>query len=175
MRMVTWLFPALGWWLLGAAPAPQRLGLPPDREGTIDETGPTNAAGFVRGRVTGIDPAAGRVALDSGGQPVTLNAKPADLADLAPGREVSLPFENYGGHLWVTPVEAPNPPPTSRTVEGTVTGLDKNEGRVEVDGTPYLAHPDDLAALAPGRPVRLGVADVGGRSWAVRVVPRRSP
>jgi hypothetical protein len=172
MRNFSWLLPALWLPVLAAGPAPQRQGLPPDHEETVDRTGPTDAAGFLRGRVTAVDPATGRVALESGGQPVTLNGKPDDLSSLVPGREVSLPFENYGGHLWVTPVEGPTPPPASRTVEGRVTSIDKNEGRVAVDGTPYLAHPDDLAPLAPGSQVRLGIADVGGRSWVVSAARR---
>lgn len=172
MRHIPWLVPALALPVLAALPAAQRQGLPPGPEETTDRTGPEDAAGFVRGRVTAVDPATGRVALDSAGQPVTLNGKPDDLAALAPGRDVSLPFENYGGHLWLTPVEGPNPVPAARTVEGRVTALDKNEGRLAVDGTPYLAHPADLAPLSPGNQVRIGVADVGGRSWVVRAERR---
>lgn len=172
MRTSTWLLPALALPLLAAGGAMQRQGLPPGPEETMDETGPAEAAGFVRGTVAAVEPSAGRVALESGGQRVTLNGKPDDLSELEPGREVSLPFENYGGHLWFTPPERPGPEaPAARTVEGRVTALDKNEGRVAVDGTPYLAHPADLEALAPGQAVRLGVTDLGGRSWVTTAAP----
>ena len=172
MRTSTWLLAALALpVLLGARPM-ERQGLPPGREEAVDEVGPENAAGFVRGRVLEVDRAAGRVALDSAGQRVTLNGRPDDLAELAPGREVSLPFENYGGNLWLAPGDAPVGGPPSRTVEGRITAIDKNQGRVAVDGTPYFAHPADLAPLAPGQVVRFGAVELDGRSWWTGRAPR---
>lgn len=142
--------------------------------------GASNEASLIRGTVEGtarsIDLARGTVTIESGGQEVTLQAHPSDLARIDAGETVSLDFTSYpDGSQWVEPTaDASDVLEQSDSVgqlQGQIEAIDEDAGIVAVGGQTFRAHPDQLEALEPGESVSVSYAEVEDTPWVAEVEP----
>jgi len=142
--------------------------------------GASDEASLIRGTVEGtarsIDLARGTVTIESGGQEVTLQAHPSDLARIDAGETVSLDFTSYpDGSQWLEPTaDASDVLEQSDSVgqlQGQIEAIDEDAGIVAVGGQTLRAHPDQLEALEPGESVSVSYAEVEDTPWVAEVEP----
>lgn len=137
--------------------------------------------GLVRGTVQNVDLAQGSVTIRSGAQaPVTLRARPSEIASLSPGDSVSLPFSTFGGVKWVAEGQGTqgqqqqqqmgqSPNARSGQLTGTVSSIDKTNGTITVQGQTFAAHPQQLQDIAPGQQVTLSYSQFGQVPWLSQI------
>ncbi len=129
--------------------------------------------GVVRGTVQNVGLQQGLVAIQSGGNVVTLHATPSELANLNPGDTVALQYASYGGQPWVMPSGAQGTASYGSTAQltGTVDAVDQNAGIIAVRGTRLRAHPQQVQNVVPGQYVTVTYANVQSTPWVAQIRP----
>ena len=136
-----------------------------------------HAAGIVRGSVIWLDLSAGTLRVQAGRGTMTLEATPAQLTGLNPGDFVEFPYNDYEGHLWLSPEvgsgrsEMRSGYSSQGRFTGVVQAMARGSGTVTVRGTTYRTHPSQLQGVRPGMLVDVIYNDIGGVSWAEGIMP----
>jgi preprotein translocase subunit YajC len=138
------------------------------------EFGDIAVEGSLRGVVRSIDMEEGTFEVDTGAARTTVRATPEQIAELRPGQQLNVRYEQYGDRAWLKDGRRSGTRSNGdfgRTgrVTGNITDVDKVEGEVEVSvGTTnwtFRAHPEDLEDLLPGQFVEVEYRRVGDIYW----------
>lgn len=133
--------------------------------------------GTVQGSVAGLDFEQGRLVMNTAGGRIAINARPQDLVGLNPGDVASVTFLNYNGARWLEPGGGYGGYGSfggglgggfafAGEVTGTVRGVDRQRGLINVDGRTLRAHPEDVSDVYPGQFISVGYIQVGNTAWA---------
>lgn len=137
----------------------------------------TANVGTVQGSVASLDFEHGRLTMNTAGGRIAINARPQDLVGLNPGDVASVTFLNYNGARWLEPGGGYGSFGSfggglgggfafAGEVTGTVRGVDRQRGLINVDGRTLRAHPEDVSDVYPGQFVSVGYIQVGNTAWA---------
>lgn len=135
--------------------------------------------GTVQGSVASLDFEHGRLTMNTAGGRIAVNARPQDLVGLNPGDVASITFLNYNGARWLEPGAGYGGGfggfgggglgggfAFAGEVTGTVRGVDRQRGLINVDGRTLRAHPEDVSDVYPGQFISVGYIQVGNTAWA---------
>lgn len=138
--------------------------------------GGTANMGTVQGSVASLDFEHGRLTMNTAGGRISINARPQDLVGLNPGDVASVTFLNYNGARWLEPGAGYGGGfyggglgsgfAFAGEVTGTVRGVDRQRGLINVDGRTLRAHPEDVSDVYPGQFISVGYIQVGNTAWA---------
>lgn len=137
--------------------------------------------GMVRGTVQNVSPDQGTVALQSGGQTITLHARPDELASLSQGQSVTLPYESYGGEPWIVPGNEQQQqqqqgmgaaPSSQMHLTGTVQAVDRMAGVIAVGDMKLRVHPQQVQDVSPGQTVSVTYQNVQNVPWVEQIQPQ---
>jgi hypothetical protein len=131
--------------------------------------------GTIHGTVESVSPSDGRIAIQSGNNVVSLEAKPDTIASLSPGDDVSLSYKSFEGKPWVISRgtgQAIQPSAgTTQQLTGTVQSLDKSSGTIAVQDLKLRVHPQDVENITPGETVTVSYANVQNVPWVQEIQP----
>lgn len=135
--------------------------------------------GTVQGSVASLDFEHGRLTMNTAGGRIAINARPQDLVGLNPGDVAAVTFLNYNGARWLEPGAGYGGGfgggfggglgsgfAFAGEVTGTVRGVDRQRGLINVDGRTLRAHPEDVSDVYPGQFISVGYIQVGNTAWA---------
>lgn len=130
----------------------------------------------LQGLVMEVDVGSGRLLLEVEGEQELLYGTPPQLTGLSPGDAVAARARSYGEQSWLWP-PADDADGERFTTFGVLTGpvgeVRRADGRLEIGGEVFSAHPAALAPLAPGLRVSVRYAIVDGERWALAIDAER--
>jgi len=176
-------------------PRPAGQGAPLGQRGV--PRAPEHTGATLSGTVLALNSVEGRAQVMTERGVVSVRGRPAEIAIMAPQDRVFLRVTQQAHDLWIEPAapldlgtaDVTMRPGTGAIApllgspiyesvdlaQGTIQGLNVEEGIIAVDGHVIFAHPAQLRDLEPGQLVSVSFGTLEGRDWAGEVRPGIAP